>query len=285
MKCFHCKKIIPDNSKFCPLCGEEQGFSEELLERAQKGDPDAISVLYIRTYDCVYTTLKILIRDEETVLDLVQDTYLKGIQNLGQLREADKFRPWIKRIARNLGVDHLRKKKVVLFSQMEEDADAPVDFEDDRTASLPEEMLDQRETAPAYAGNPGGSQSRAESRGRDVLLRSDECAGDRRESGISENTVKSRLLYGRRKIEASVNTLEKQGTKLYGLLRFHFCCSCSRMWRPRRRVPSIRESCRRLRAESRLLQKVVLEWQRAQALAPEHLRARQELEQQERREK
>ena len=217
MKCFHCKKIIPDNSKFCPLCGEEQGFSEELLERAQKEDPDAISVLYIRTYDCVYTTLKILIRDEETVLDLVQDTYLKGIQNLGQLREADKFRPWIKRIARNLGVDHLRKKKVVLFSQMEEDADAPVDFEDDRTASLPEEMLDQRETARLMREILAGLNP--EQRVVVEMYYYDQMsvrkiAGN---LGISENTVKSRLLYGRRKIEASVKTLEKQGTKLYGL--------------------------------------------------------------------
>ena len=147
MKCFQCKKIIQEDSKFCPFCGEEQGFSEELLEQAKKGDPDAVSVLYIRTYDSVYTTLKILIRDEETVLDLLQDAYLKGIQNLGQLREADKFRPWIKRIARNLAVDYLRKKKAVLFYQMEEEMDGPIDFEDYRAASLPDEMIDQRETA------------------------------------------------------------------------------------------------------------------------------------------
>ena len=35
--------------------------------------------------------------------------------------------------------------------------------------------------------------------------------------GTSESAVKSRLLYGRRKIEAKVRDLEKRGTKLYGL--------------------------------------------------------------------
>lgn len=217
MKCFQCKKIIPDDSKFCPFCGEEQGFSEDLLEQAKKGDPDAVSVLYIRTYDSVYTTLKLLICDEETVLDLLQDAYLKGIQNLGQLREADKFRPWIKRIARNLAVDHLRKKKMVLFSQMEEEMDGPMDFEDDRTTSLPDKVIDQRETARLLREILDGLNPEqrvvVEMYYYDQLSVREIAAN----LGISENTVKSRLLYGRRKIEASVNILEKQGTKLYGL--------------------------------------------------------------------
>ncbi|MDE7477019.1 MAG: sigma-70 family RNA polymerase sigma factor, partial [Lachnospiraceae bacterium] len=35
--------------------------------------------------------------------------------------------------------------------------------------------------------------------------------------GVSESAVKSRLMYGRKKIEKKVRELEKQGTKLYGL--------------------------------------------------------------------
>ena len=35
MKCLNCGKELPDNAKYCSGCGEEQGFSEELLERAQ----------------------------------------------------------------------------------------------------------------------------------------------------------------------------------------------------------------------------------------------------------
>ena len=40
--------------------------------------------------------------------------------------------------------------------------------------------------------------------------------------GASESAVKSRLLYGRRKIEAQVRDLEKKGTKLYGLAPIPF---------------------------------------------------------------
>lgn len=34
---------------------------------------------------------------------------------------------------------------------------------------------------------------------------------------VSENTIKSRLNYGRKKIEQKVLELEKRGTKLYGI--------------------------------------------------------------------
>jgi len=42
------------------------------------------------------------------------------------------------------------------------------------------------------------------------------------ELGVSENTVKSRLNYGRKKIETQVKALEKKGTKLYSLAPLPF---------------------------------------------------------------
>ena len=40
--------------------------------------------------------------------------------------------------------------------------------------------------------------------------------------GVTENTVKSRLNYGRKKVEKEVRALEKKGTKLYGLAPLPF---------------------------------------------------------------
>lgn len=42
------------------------------------------------------------------------------------------------------------------------------------------------------------------------------------ELGVSKNTVKSRLNYGRKKVESEVRALEKKGTKLYGLAPIPF---------------------------------------------------------------
>ena len=52
------------------------------------------------------------------VMDILQDSYVKAFRNLHQLREADKFRAWMKRIVHNSAVDWLRKRKPVIFSEM-----------------------------------------------------------------------------------------------------------------------------------------------------------------------
>ena len=77
----------------------------------------------------------------------MQDAYLKAFQNLDQLRESDKFRPWVKRIAHNRAVDFLRRAKPVLFSQMSCDSEENIELEDPRTGHLPEVVVDKKETA------------------------------------------------------------------------------------------------------------------------------------------
>jgi RNA polymerase sigma factor (sigma-70 family) len=43
--------------------------------------------------------------------DAVQETFLKAFQKIGDLRTDDQFFPWIARIARNLCLDFLRRRK------------------------------------------------------------------------------------------------------------------------------------------------------------------------------
>ncbi len=230
MKCFHCGKELPDNSKFCSRCGEEQGFSKELTDRAAAGDQDAISELYRRTYAAAYKTAAILIKDEDAVLDIIQDSYVKAFQSLHQLKESDKFRAWVKRIAHNRAVDYLRKAKPVVFSQVSCDTDSTVDFEDDRTENLPETVIDQKETARLMGEildtlSPGQRAVIAMYYYEQMSVRS---IADLLQ--INENTVKSRLLHGRRNIEAAVKELEKQGTKLYSLSPVSFLLLLFRNW-------------------------------------------------------
>ncbi len=230
MKCFHCGTELPEGARFCSECGEEQGFSEELIRKAKEGDQEAIAELYRRTYPSVYRTVAVLIRDPDTAADILQDAYLKAFQNLDQLRESDKFRPWVKRIAHNRAVDFLRRAKPVLFSQMSCDSEENIELEDPRTGHLPEVVVDKKETA----------------RLMDQIL--GELSDDQRvvivmyyyeqmsvkeiafSLGIGENTVKSRLFYGRKSIEYSVRQLEKKGTKLYGLSPVLFFLLLFRNW-------------------------------------------------------
>ena len=223
MKCYKCKASIPEEATFCPFCKAPQGFSADLIHRAGANDQTAITELYNRTYSNVYYTIKSMVKDEDTALDILQDSYLKAFRSLDQLQDPSKFRAWIKRIAHNRTVDVLRQTKTVTFSDLEyDDPDMPIEFEDARPDHLPDVVIVKQETARLM---------------REIL---DSLPADQRavvsmfyyeqmsvkeiaeELGVSENTVKSRLNYGRKKIETQVKALEKKGTKLYSLAPLPF---------------------------------------------------------------
>ncbi len=223
MKCYRCKREVPEDAKFCPKCGAPQEFTRELIDRAIGNDQAAITQLYEMTKDNVYYTIKTMISDEDTAQDLTQDTFLKAMKNLGQLNEPAAFRGWIKKIARNMTIDILRKRKVLSFSQMvSADPDEVIEFEDDRPENLPEVVIDRQETT-RLIGEILSTLS-AEQRVVTELFYYEgfsvrEIA---EELGVSQNTVKSRLKYARDKIEIGVKDLEKKGTKLYGLAPIPF---------------------------------------------------------------
>ncbi len=223
MICYNCKATIQDGSLYCQFCGQMQECSPELIAAAAAGNEAALTELYNRTYSSVYNTVRFLVRDEDAVLDIVQDSYLRAFRSLGQLREAEKFGPWVKRIAHNRAIDYLRQKKPVAFSEMlPDDSDEAVEFEDDRPENLPEVAIDRRETARLIGeilDSLPEDQRACITMFYYEQLSVNEIAA---ELNIPEATVKSRLQYGRKKIETQVRNLERKGTKLYGIAPIPF---------------------------------------------------------------
>ena len=221
MFCTKCGKKLPENSNFCQYCGnpvKKEPLS--LLERARKQDQDALAEIYEQSSLAVYKVIKILIKDEDTVYDILQDTYVKAFTRLDQLQDERKLIPWLKVIANNTARDWLKKRKPVLFTDMSAD-DESDDFsfaesiEDTRTTLNPEIAMDKKEARrllleildqlPEVQRLVIGMFYYEEMSVRDIST----------VLGISENTVKSRLVYGRKKIKELVLDLEKKGTKLY----------------------------------------------------------------------
>lgn len=226
MNCYKCGEKVNDEITLCPNCGTYLQATPELIQQAISNDQSAIESLYHIAYSNVYYTVHAMIKDPDTVLDLVQDSFIKGFNNLSQLKNPEKYCSWMKRIAHNHTIDYLRKTKSVAFSSITySNSDEILDFEDDRIENIPEIAIDQKETARLIDNI---LNSLSEEQRVPIALYYYEQMSIKEIAHLlncSENTVKSRLAYGRKKIELQVRELEKRGTKLYGLapLPFFLC--------------------------------------------------------------
>lgn len=188
-----------------------------MVGRASQNDSDAISELYNRTYNAVYRTVKSLIKDDDAALDVVQDSYVKAFRSLDQLSDAEKFPSWINQIAANKARDYLKKKRPLLFTEMENEDGEMMEFSDERIEHLPEEVLDREETARLIREILDALPE--EQRAVLFMMHYEQMSVKEiaQALGCSENTVKSRLSYGRKKVKTAVEAMEKKGTKLYSL--------------------------------------------------------------------
>lgn len=197
----------------------------EAIELAKDGKEEGYNFLYQQTYQKSYYVALKYMKQEEAALDVLQDAYIKAFQNLEQLQDAEKFAGWFSRIVATKALDELKKKKIVLFSQMqteEEDISMEEILEDDRIDTQPELALDKEETSRLVQEMIDSLSD--EQRFCIMMFYVEEMSVKEiaETLGVSENTVKSRLNYGRKNIKEQVLELEKRGTKLYAMAPLPF---------------------------------------------------------------
>ena len=231
MFCEKCGKELPADARFCEHCGNPVTREESLLDRAKKQDQAALAEIYEQTSGAVYRVLKVLIKnDEDTVQDLLQDTYVKAFTRLDQLQDESKLLPWLKTIANNSAKDWLKKCKPVLFTAMagnegNEETEA-LSFEEnieaDRIDENPELAMDEKEVRRLVMEIL--NQLPEDQRVVLGMFYYEDMSVKEIASilEVSDNTVKSRLNYGRKKVKELVLDLEKKGTKLYNVAPFTF---------------------------------------------------------------
>lgn len=85
---------------------------ERLVEDYKKGNEKSFDKIYEATLPLVKSAILNYITDRETVLDLIQDTYLTFVGKIDEYH-SKTFSSWIYTIAKNKALDYLKKKKEV----------------------------------------------------------------------------------------------------------------------------------------------------------------------------
>lgn len=91
-----------------PLAREEV-TDEVLMMRFQAGDKPSFSALVRKHKVSIYNFILRQVRSPSAAEDLVQDVFVRIVQNAADFKHEARFSTWAYAIARNLCIDHLRK--------------------------------------------------------------------------------------------------------------------------------------------------------------------------------
>src|SRR5664280_3089178 len=79
------------------------------VTQAKAGNPDAWDILFKRYQLPLYVYVHELICDEQSSLDIVQETFISAVRHIASLRDNDKFGGWLFGIAHQKCIQIWRK--------------------------------------------------------------------------------------------------------------------------------------------------------------------------------
>ncbi|MBQ3600600.1 MAG: RNA polymerase sigma factor [Lachnospiraceae bacterium] len=194
----------------------------EAVALAKAGEERGFGYLYANTQESKYFLALKYMKNEEMAKDVMQEAYIKAFSHLEQLKEPEKFSTWFGKIVVNTAINKLKKNRreeTIFFSDyINEDGECyEYDPEDENIEYQPEISYTKKETQEF------------------VRLLLDELPYEQRlcilmfhlegasireiadTMNCSENTVKSRLNYGRKNLSIKVGQLKEKGYQLYNV--------------------------------------------------------------------
>jgi RNA polymerase sigma-70 factor (ECF subfamily) len=208
------QKLAKSLPKFASISSKEihvMSTDRALIQQTLEGDARAFGDLVQKYQALVYAQALRQVHNPQDAEELTQDVFLKAYQNLAQLRDADCFASWLKRIAANECASWLRQHWEARHA-CEEDADLLLELPSQDAA--PDQALIQRELRQAILqaidSLPPLDRSVARSFYIDQLSYEEISA----QHGLSQSAIASRLHKAKHRIAQKV----KQSLGAFGWL-------------------------------------------------------------------
>jgi len=187
---------------------------EALVARYRRGDVDAFRTLVRRHQRALYNFALRQVRTPSVAEDIVQDVFVRIVQNVETFKEESRFSTWAYTIARNLCIDHLRKR----VHRRHASLDAGSEGEDGEGTPLGERIAGSGQGADrAVIGKQLQGHIRAAVEAlpedqREVFLMRQVGELPFKDIaeivGVSENTVKSRMRYALERLQTALAEFE-----------------------------------------------------------------------------
>jgi RNA polymerase sigma-70 factor, ECF subfamily len=194
-----------------------EATDEELVARYRRGDDAAFRILLKRHQRGIFNFALRQVHVPSTAEDIVQEVFVRVVQNVGTFKEEARFTTWAYTIARNLCIDHLRKR----VHRRHPSLDAPSEGQSQDGGDGP--TLGEKVAASGAGADRQviGKQLQAH-----ITAAVEKLPEDQREVflmrqvgelafkeiadivGVSENTVKSRMRYALERLQSALAEFE-----------------------------------------------------------------------------
>ena len=182
----------------------EREAEMELLAAVKAGDATAYQGLVEKYQNRVYHLVYGMVRNKEDASDITQDAFVKAYRKIESFRLESSFYTWLYRIAMNLAIDFLRKKKRRVTSEFDETVaarESDGSISSSHSVASPSKALERKQL---YKQIMDALDELPADQKQVILLREVEGLSYKEISdimGIPEGTVMSRLFYARKKMQ------------------------------------------------------------------------------------
>lgn len=88
----------------------QENLTQQQFERLQSGDQSVFKSVYEQYFGLVHYMVKRCGLNGDEALDIVQESFFKLYKNIDSIQTPQAIKSWLVTTARNLAVDHLRKR-------------------------------------------------------------------------------------------------------------------------------------------------------------------------------
>lgn len=192
----------------------------EAVRLAKAGEERGFTSLYQETFKSKYYLALQYMKDEDAAQDVLQEAFMKAFSKLDTLENPEAFSGWLGMIVANTAKNALVKKNPILFADIavdSENEEFEYQIEDDSMEYQPETAYTRQETQKLVYEL---MDTLSEEQRLCILMFHIEGISIKEIASVlncSENTVKSRLKYGRDNLKIKAEDLQKKGYKLYSV--------------------------------------------------------------------